>query len=143
MGPSEDPCVYGPDDAQLALSAGTPRLYIMRLPRRGLSFNRITYHARVTQCLGSITPAPWYMVVSAPSPGGLSDPPTRERLAAFQVPHGVFIKLHAGTWHAGPLFDAPDKFDFFNLELSDTNVVDHNTHNYKKAGMPGFVVRGC
>ena len=23
--------------------------------------------------------------------------------------------------------------DFYNLELSNTNVVDHNTHDYKKA----------
>jgi hypothetical protein len=37
---------------------------------------------------------------------------------------------HQGTWHAGPLFD--DEFqDFYNLELKDTNVTDHNTHDYK------------
>lgn len=42
------------------------------------------------------------------------------------------MKLHAGTWHAGPLFDNADHMDFYNLELSDTNVVDHNTHVYSK-----------
>ena len=30
------------------------RFYIMRLPRRGRRFERITFHARVTQCLGGL-----------------------------------------------------------------------------------------
>jgi hypothetical protein len=34
-----------------------------------------------------------------------------------------------GTWHAGPLFDQP-AIDFYNLELSDTNIVDHFTYNF-------------
>ncbi len=25
--------------------------------------------------------------------------------------------------------------DFYNLELADTNVVDHNTHSYAKDGI--------
>lgn len=33
---------------------------------------------------------------------------------------------------AGPLFDGPQA-DFYNLELSDTNVTDHNTHDYTAA----------
>ena len=41
---------------------------------------------------------------------------------------GVFIKLHCGTWHAGPLFDTPTQMDFANLELSDTNVTDFNCY---------------
>ena len=36
------------------------------------------------------------------------------------------LMLARGTWHAGPLFDAPQA-DFFNLELADTNVVDHQS----------------
>lgn len=32
----------------------TCRFYIMRLPRRGRRFERITYHAKVTQCLGGL-----------------------------------------------------------------------------------------
>ena len=35
------------------------RFYIMELPRRGLSFDRITYHERVTQCLGATGERPW------------------------------------------------------------------------------------
>jgi ureidoglycolate lyase len=34
--------------------------------------------------------------------------------------------LHKGTWHAGPLFEGAAQ-SFFNLELADTNVVDHHT----------------
>ncbi len=41
---------------------------------------------------------------------------------------------------AGPLFD-DDFMDFYNLELSDTNVVDHNTHHYdQKEGLEFAVV---
>ena len=40
-----------------------------------------------------------------------------------------FIKLETGTWHAGPYFD-DDFIDFYNLELSDTNVIDHFTYDF-------------
>jgi len=39
---------------------------------------------------------------------------------------GEGIKLHLGTWHAGPLFKAASA-SFFNLELADTNQRDHET----------------
>lgn len=50
---------------------------------------------------------------------------------ACRIPPGVFIKLHQATWHAGPYFVDSQHMDFYNLELSDTNVTDHNTHVYK------------
>lgn len=54
---------FDDQDAQLVLDQGAaPRFYIMRLPRRGLTFDRITYHAKVTQCLGEV-PAPLSHVV--------------------------------------------------------------------------------
>ena len=56
----------------------------MRIPRRGLQFDRITYHARVTQCLGSLTVEPWYLVVAEPT-GSLEQPPGPEDLHAFRV----------------------------------------------------------
>ena len=56
--------------------------------------------------------------------------PQEQDLTAFRIPSNCFVKLHAGTWHAGPLFPEPDKVNFYNLELSDTNVIDHNTHRY-------------
>jgi hypothetical protein len=42
------------------------------------------------------------------------------------VPGDRFIKLHKGTWHAGPYF-SPATALFYNLELADTNLVDHET----------------
>ena len=42
IAPGEDGAPFGPNDAQLVLSNGTTRLYIMRLSARGLAFDRIT-----------------------------------------------------------------------------------------------------
>ncbi len=109
------------------------RFYIMRLPKTGLAFDRITYHANVTQCLSAVQEESWYLAVGAPS-GSVSSPPNQDTLQVFQIPHGHFVKLHAGSWHAGPLFAGPDHMDFYNLELADTNVADHNTHIYSKHG---------
>ena len=50
-------------------------------------------------------------------------------MAAFHIPGNCFIKLGVGTWHAGPYFDH-ETVEFYNLELSDTNVVDHFTYNF-------------
>ena len=33
--------------------------------------------------------------------------------------------------HTGPLFFESEHMDFYNLELADTNVVDHNNHDYR------------
>ena len=67
-----------------------------------------------------------------------------ERLVAFKIPHGVIVKLHAGTWHAAPLFHKEsERRTFVNLELSDTNQTDRNTHDFVKAGGAGYVVREC
>lgn len=50
-------------------------------------------------------------------------------------------RTHAqATWHAGPLFAGVPHMDFYNLELSDTNVVDHNTHDYGRAAGVQFQV---
>ncbi|KAK9842219.1 hypothetical protein WJX81_001181 [Elliptochloris bilobata] len=139
IGPTDDGKQYDEEDAQLQLDQGRPRFYIMRLPRRGLTFHRITFHAKVTQCLGGLQPAPWYLAVAAPS-GGVAAWPRPADLHAFRVPHGAFLKLHAGTWHAGPLFADSPHMDFYNLELSDTNVTDHNTKDYGEEGLKFEVV---
>ncbi len=60
-------------------------------------------------------------------------------LVAFRIPHGVYLKMHQGTWHAGPLFDG-ERMDFYNLELADTNVVDHNTHSFAKSEGVAFEI---
>jgi len=126
---SEDGVPFGPQDAQLDLSRGTPRFYNMRLPGRGLSFNRITRHRAVTQALASVGGFDWVMAVAPPI--ALDEPdaePQLEDIRAFLIPGDVAVMLHVGTWHAGPLFDAQE-MSFFNLELADTNIVDHHTCN--------------
>ncbi|GJP68223.1 hypothetical protein CLOP_g24954 [Closterium sp. NIES-67] len=122
----------------------------MRLRDRPLGFNRITHHARVTQCLGAVGGQPWFLGVAPPSlvqgDGGDDDdegvqrgaagqryrPPEPGAVRVFVMEGAVVVKLHAGTWHAGPLFAQPC-MDFFNLELQDTNVVDHTTHNFAQS----------
>ncbi len=111
------------DDAQLVLDRGIPRFYIMRLTQRGRRFSRITRHQQCTQCLGSLAGQPWLIAVAPPSQ---ADRPSLEAMTAFQIPGDCFIKLELGTWHAGPYFDQPS-IDFYNLELSDTNLTDHET----------------
>lgn len=98
----------------------------MRLRDRTLSFDRITHHANTTQCLGSVNGKTWYLGVI---PSTIVDednylPPAVEDARVFKVEGPRFLKLHRGTWHAGPLFTEP-YMDFYNLELSNTNVSFH------------------
>jgi ureidoglycolate hydrolase len=122
---TEDGKPFDHQDAQLSLQAGTPRFYIMRLHHRGFTFSKITRHVRCTQCLGSLGNQPWCLAVAPPS---LESFPTLDQLAAFVIPGNCFIKLEVGTWHAGPYFQH-ETVDFYNLELSDTNITDHETCN--------------
>jgi ureidoglycolate hydrolase len=124
---SKDGKGYGVEDAQLNLQNGIPRFYIMRLQRRGRKFHTITRHMQCTQCLGSLSGKDWLIAVCPPDNN--IDEPALEEIAAFRIPGNCFIKLEVGTWHAGPYFEH-EFVDFYNLELSDTNVVDHFTHNF-------------
>ncbi len=54
----------------------------------------------------------------------------KQDVCACRIPPGVFVKLHEATWHAGPFFSDRQHMDFYNLELADTNIVDHHTHVY-------------
>ncbi|MEL6937917.1 MAG: ureidoglycolate lyase [Cyanobacteria bacterium J06598_1] len=121
--PQPDDVAFNPQDAQLQLVEGTPRFYIMALHQRGRTFHTITRHGGCTQCLGSLAGETWYMGVAAPSDAMQPQP---EDIKVFKIPGDCFIKLEVGTWHAGPYFDAAT-VNFYNLELSDTNVVDHTT----------------
>src|SRR5258706_4466977 len=58
-------------DVALDLSRGMPRFYIMRLAQRGLVFDVMARHDRVTQCLGAVDGEPWLM---AALPTGLAPP---------------------------------------------------------------------
>ncbi|AUT00939.1 Ureidoglycolate hydrolase [Nostoc sp. CENA543] len=125
--PSRDGKTFDNEDAQLNLQNGTPRFYIMHLQKRGRKFHKITRHLQCTQCLGSLEGKDWLMAVCPPY-NDLVEPVLAE-IAAFRIPGNCFIKLNAGTWHAGPYFEH-DFVDFYNLELADTNVVDHFTHDF-------------
>lgn len=122
---SEDGKEYDAEEAQLQLQKGTPRFYIMRLHHRGRKFHSITRHIQCTQCLGSLEGKEWLIAVAPPSE---TAQPTLKDITAFQIPGNCFIKLDVGTWHAGPYFDA-EFVEFYNLELSDTNISDHETYN--------------
>ncbi len=121
--------MFDTEDAQLNLKNGIPRFYIMRLNQVGRKFHQITRHQQCTQCLGSLEGKDWFIVVAPPSQSAF---PNREQMKAFRIPGNCFIKLEVGTWHAGPYFEH-EFVDFYNLELSDTNVVDHFTHNFLKS----------
>jgi hypothetical protein len=45
------------------------------------------------------------MVVARPGgqPGDLQRHPRVEDMATFEIPHGCFVKMESGTWHAGGL----------------------------------------
>ncbi len=126
---SPDSKIYDETDAQLNLKNGIPRFYIMRLNKRGREFNKITRHVQCTQCLGSLEGKEWLMAVAAPSE---SDEPNIEQLKAFRIPGNCFIKLDVGTWHAGPYFE-DEQIEFYNLELSNTNIVDHFSYDFIKS----------
>ena len=121
---------YDAEDAQLNLLHGIPRFYIMRLLQKGRQFHTMTRHVQCTQCLGSLEGKDWFIAVAPPNQ--TSQQPTLEEISAFRIPGNCFIKLEVGTWHAGPLFDQ-EFVDFYNLELSDTNVVDHFSHSFLKS----------
>jgi ureidoglycolate lyase len=139
IAPIEDGVPFGPEDAKLDLSRGTPRLYIMRLPRKGRVFKQITRHRGVTQCLAALQGKSWLLAVAPPK--NLDDPkaePALEDIAAFRIPGSVAVKLHRGSWHAGPFFE-DEEINFLNLELSDTNEVDHQNSSLTERF--GFALR--
>ncbi|HBK07380.1 MAG TPA: hypothetical protein DDZ81_16260 [Acetobacteraceae bacterium] len=123
--PMEDGTAFGPLDATLRFGSGTPRFYAMRLPNRGLVISRITRHRQVTQVLASAGGLPWLIAVAPPPAVDADDAePDWRDIRAFSIPGNAAVMLACGTWHAGPLFQAPEA-SFFNLELSDTNITDH------------------
>lgn len=76
------------------------------------------------------------MAVAPPSE---ADQPDLSALRAFYIPGHCFIKLAVGIWHTGPYFTHPS-VTFYNLELSDTNLTDHQTCNLAQAFGLSFVL---
>ncbi|EPS60809.1 hypothetical protein M569_13993, partial [Genlisea aurea] len=150
--PTRDDVKFGPQDAQLDLSLGIPRLYVMHLEDKPLKFSDITHHAKVTQCLGSVGAQVWYLGIAKPSivekddyeeeepgvvvvhqsaaGGHFYAPPSVDEVRVFRISGPKFLMLKRGTWHAGPLFTHA-AMDFYNLELSDTDM-DFTTHDFEK-----------
>lgn len=135
--PIADHVAFSDNDAQLDLSQGTPRFYIMRLEQKGRSFQRITHHRHCTQCLGALGDKDWFMVVAPPTD---EIKPNIDQMRAFRISGHCFIRLDAGTWHAGPYFDH-EFVDFYNLELSDTNIVDHWNYDFQKQDNIEWVIQ--
>jgi ureidoglycolate hydrolase len=125
--PQGDGGDWQPGDAELQLNEGPPRLYLMRLPARGLRFRQLAAHELVTQCLGVMEPHPWQIAVARASHPANQPIDAAAQLRAFTVPTLCMVKLHRGTWHAGPLFDRPAELVFCNVELRDTNSRDRLT----------------
>lgn len=137
--PQADGTPFGPQDAQLQLDGGIPRFYLMTLLNRGTEFRTITRHRRCTQCLGSLEGKDWLLAVAPPGP---DDCPQPHQIQAFHIPGHCFVMLAVGTWHAGPYFTHPS-VHFYNLELSDTNLTDHQTcHLGQRFGLT-FDIKGA
>lgn len=134
--PTADGKPYDESDAQLNLQNGTPRFYIMQLHQRGHRFHKITRHSLCTQCLGSLEGKDWLIAVAPPT---ATPQPAIEEIVAFRIPGNCFIKLATGTWHAGPYFDH-EVVNFYNLELSDTNEVDHFSHDFRQSHGTEFAI---
>jgi ureidoglycolate hydrolase len=102
------------------MTNGEPVLRIMHQRLRGLIFTKMARHRQVSQCLGSLQGKDWYMAFAAPTGESL---PGLQDIVAFRIPGDRIVKLHVGTWHAGPHFKHEECL-FLNLENADTNTRD-------------------
>jgi ureidoglycolate lyase len=127
-------------ERQLDLSGGEPRFYLMELAGKPASFRFITRHRRTTQSLVAVGGGDWFLAVAPPSPLEIADAvPEVDQIVAFAIPVEVSVLLHRGTWHAGPFFTEPSRV-FANLELIDTNVVDHHSVSLSPGGELRFEI---
>ncbi|MGP0128520.1 MAG: hypothetical protein ACTMUB_04405 [cyanobacterium endosymbiont of Rhopalodia musculus] len=102
----------------------------MQLYERGHKFSKITHDSQCTQYLGSLEGKEWLLAVA---PSSEKDYPDITWLKSFRIPSNCFVDEEIGTWHAGPYF-YHEFVNFYNLELSDTNIIEHFTYgleNYR------------
>lgn len=112
------------EETYVKLTMGAePMLRIMHLPMRGLIFTKLARHRKVSQCLGALQGKDWFIAVAAPTDFADEAHPQLADVAAFRIPGDRIVKLHVGTWHAGPHF-THDECLFLNLEQADTNIHD-------------------
>lgn len=107
-----------PDELQLTLDQGIPRLWIMQMAGVKPQFSEMARHLKVTQCLGSLGGGEWFFAVAAPD-----TQPNLEDVVGFRIPGDRIIKLHFGTWHAGP-HPVTAAGLFLNLENMNTRRED-------------------
>lgn len=120
VAPTEDGAAFDAACEPTLSLAPQPRLYVMRLGPRPPTFDRITRHLGVGQCLGALGDGRWWLAVAPP---GL--PLDASAVVAFEMAPCEVLALDVGTWHAGPFFAGPSR-DFVNLEGRTTNVDDHD-----------------
>ena len=126
--PVDDMTPHSISDAELIFNGANLRYYVMRLRRRPAMLGSMTRHTQATQCLSSADAQPWWLAVASAKLASEQLDHTTVQLVNVQP--GEAVKLHQGTWHAGPFFLTPTAL-FFNLELSDTNLTDTNSHPLK------------
>jgi ureidoglycolate hydrolase len=126
--PVDDMTPHSISDAELIFNGSNLRYYVMRLRRRPAMLGSMTRHTHATQCLSSADAQPWWLAVASAKLA--SEQLNHITVQLVNVQPGEAVKLHQGTWHAGPFFLTPTAL-FFNLELSDTNLSDHNSHSLK------------
>lgn len=112
-----------PTHVDLVLTNGEPMLRIMHQFKRGLIFTKLARHQRVSQCLGALQGKEWFIAVAEPTDATDDVHPRLDQLTAFRIPGDRIIKIHVGTWHAGPHF-VHDEAMFMSLENVDTNTLD-------------------
>lgn len=126
--PVDDMTPHSIGDAELIFNGANLRYYVMRLRRRPAMLGSMTRHTQATQCLSSADAQPWWLAVASAKLA--SEQLDHSTVQLVNVQPGEAVKLHQGTWHAGPFFLTPTAL-FFNLELSDTNLSDHNSQPLK------------
>ena len=119
---------FGAGDAELKLDGGKPRFWVMAVEHREPKVTVLARHSLCSQCLASADGKPWWIVLAPPQPE--LAPPDPALIRLFRIEPGVILKLHVGTWHAGPYFREPQA-NFFNLELADTN-----SHDFTEVELP-------
>lgn len=124
--PLADGTPFTAEEAALDVSAGVPRFYLMILEDKPLRFTSITRHLQTTQTLMATGGREWFIAVAPAGDLDEASTPRLEDVRAFRITGDVAVTMHRGTWHSGPFFHE-ERMDFVNLELSDTNVVDHHT----------------
>lgn len=115
---------FGSGDAELVLEGAPPRFWAMAADHRAPTVPALARHLRCSQCLASADGRPWWIVLAPPADASPEPtPPDPARIRLFRIEPGVILKLHVGTWHAGPYFPEA-RATFFLLELQDTNSRD-------------------